>query len=188
MDPVDLKRKEKLKQNIGHLCERIVQGQAAERNASIKWQLTLRVVSILLTSLGSVGVIVDKAATNLPGQTGWAFWGSVILLLFGILTQIANEFQVAQRAADSKILYERCNIFKTQLQNCLIASDPTDDVQKLLDDINKLIVEEKYNRVLPTMTKGIRQKCEELSSDLFARYNQGWELLMRQKKNPAEQA
>ena len=79
----------KLARNVSELCLRIVRGKAAVHNAAVWLQRVLGILSILLSTLGSVGVIADKAAGNLPDQTGWAFWGSVILLGFGILSQIA---------------------------------------------------------------------------------------------------
>src|SRR5438045_1763803 len=85
----------KLIRNVRELCVRVVRGKAAAQNPSVWGQHILSIASILLSSLGSVGVIAEKAAGNLSEQTGLAFWGSVVLLVFGILSQIANYFRVA---------------------------------------------------------------------------------------------
>jgi hypothetical protein len=173
----------KLTRNIREICRRVVRGQAAARNPSVRWQLVLRVGSILLSSLGGVGVVADKASGNLPSETGWAFWGSVILLSFGILSQIANEFQVAQRAADSRSVAERCTLCETQLENILIVDDPRQPVANLLLAINLLFENEKYNRVLPAATDAMETDAERNAQRLLERYAKHWQLKTRPQRS-----
>lgn len=95
--PTDETPEAKLSRNIRQVCRRIVRGKSAASNWQVPAQMFLRIASIALSALGSAGVIVDKVSGNLPNETGWAFWGSIVVLLFGIVLQIANEFQVAHR-------------------------------------------------------------------------------------------
>jgi hypothetical protein len=139
----------KLIRNIEALCVRIVRGKAAVQNASVWWQRILGIASIVFSSLGSVGVIADKAAGNLQDQSGWAFWGSVILLGFGIASQIANQFRVGQLAADSESLAVRCGLYGTRLTDMLMDEDPQSAVADLFVEVTTLFQSERYNVVLP---------------------------------------
>lgn len=173
----------KLVRNIREICRRIVRGSAATGNWSVRAHLILRIVSIILSSLGGVGLIVDKVSTNLPGETGWPFWGSVILLSVGILSQIANEFQVAQRAGDARSLAERCTLCETQLENILIVDDPRQPVADLLLSMNDVFISERFNRVLPVMTPARETAAERMAQALVDRYGGHWQLPQRPQRS-----
>lgn len=180
--PEDQSPKAKLVRNIREIGRRIIRGTAAGENRSVSWHFILRIVSIILSSLGSVGVIVDKASNNLPGEVGWAFWGSVILLIFGVLSQIANEFQIAQLAMDSRSLAERSALCETQLENILIVEDPRQPVVDLLIAISNVFASEKYNRVLPRMTSEMERAAESLANSMVERYGGNWNLPKRPQR------
>jgi hypothetical protein len=172
----------KLIRNVRALCVRIVRGKAAAQNPSVAWQRVLGIASILLSSLGSVGVIANKAAANLPGQTGWAFWGSVILLVFGIVSQIANQLQVGKRAADSESLAVRCGLYETRLENMLIDDDPRTSVGGLLAEVNTLFEKEQYNQVLPRMTDEMKSAAVHWADNLTADNQKYWQLKVKMQK------
>ena len=179
----------KLIRNVQALCDRIVRGKAAAKNPSVRWQRILAIASILLSSLGSVGVIVDKTAANLTGQTGGAFWGSVILLVFGIVSQIANQFRVAERAADSESLAVQCGMYGNQLENMLMDDDPSTSVGDLLKKVNDLFDEKQYYLVLPEMTDKMQADADQRASKLTADNQKYWKLTVKKqqgaKKRPA---
>lgn len=168
--------KEKLTQNVRDICLRVEQGKAVAWNWWVRLQLALALASILLSTLGSAGVILDKAAGNLPEQTGWAFWGSVILLGFGIVTQFANQFQVAKRAADSESLAERCRLVEARLPRILRQEDPQAPVATLLDEVDTLFESERYNKVTPKLTDEMKADALKKADELIARYQGGWQL------------
>jgi hypothetical protein len=172
----------KLIRNVRELCVRIVRGKAAAQNPSVWWQRVLGIASILLSSLGSVGVIADKAAANLHSETGGAFWGSVILLLFGIVSQIANQLQVAKRAADSESLAVRCGLYETRLENMLIDDDPRTSVGGLLVEVNTLFEKEQYNQVLPRMTDEMKIAAAQWAGNLTADNQKYWQLKVKKQQ------
>src|SRR4030095_17037002 len=178
----------KLIRNIRELCSRIVRGKAAVQNRSVWLQRLLGGASIVLSSLGSVGVIADKSAGNLPTQSGWAFWGSVILLVFGILSQIANQFSVAQRAADSEALAVRCGLYETRLTDMLILDDPQTEFAGLFVEVSTLFQSERYNVVLPRETTKMKDDATKLADDLIARYQPFWSLKVRKVKGATRRA
>lgn len=116
---------DKLIRNIRELEIRIVRGKAAAKNYSVFLQRFLSIASIVLAALGSAGVIADKLAGNLPSQTGFQFWGSIILLVFGVLSQIADKFAVGQRSADSESLAVRCGMYETRLTDVYWLKPPS---------------------------------------------------------------
>ena len=179
--PTDQSPEAKLTRNIRQVCRRVVRGKAAARNWQVRSQLVLRVASIVLSSLGSAGVIVDKVSGNLPGETGWAFWGSVIVLLFGILLQVANEFRISQVAADSRLLAERCALYETQLEDMLISDNPVVSAAELLRKIMELFQNERYNAVLPLMTPDMEVEAERWSVALIASHRANWQLAARRQ-------
>ena len=136
----------------------------------------------MLSTLGSVGVVVDKASSNLPGETGGAFWGSVILLIFGILSQLANEFQIAQLAADARSLAEKCEVYDTRLENVLTDDDPRTDTATMLVEVNALFESERYNKVLPRMTGVIEREAAARSGFLINRNEGHWQLSARRQR------
>ncbi len=172
----------KLIRKVRALCVRIVRGKAADRNPSVWWQRILGIASILLTTLGSVGIIVDKAAGNLPQQTGGAFWGSVILLLFGILSQIANQYRVAQRAADSESLAVRCGLYETRLNDMLEDEDPQTAVAELFLEVRTLFQSERYNVVLPRETDKMKTEAAQWADNLIALNRPFWQLRDKKQK------
>jgi hypothetical protein len=163
-----------LKRHIRRLCVRIVQGKAAIRRWEVVLQRTVRIVSIVLTSLGSAGVIADKVSGNLPGEAGWAFWGSIIVLLFGILLQVLNELRVEQTATEAIALSEGCAVFETQLGMALEEPDPRTAVERLRGELNTIVL--KYHRALPPMTDELKSHAEELADSLIEANEGGWEL------------
>jgi hypothetical protein len=165
---------EKLIWQVGELCLKIARGTKATHNGSVYWQLVLRITSICLSSLGSAGVIADRASTHLFGESGWAFWASVILLGFGILSQIANEFQVVQRAADSRLLAEKCEVYDETLGGYLNSDDPRTEVASLLLEMNALFKSERYNKVLPRMTTKMANAATDRAKYLIGHNKNHW--------------
>jgi hypothetical protein len=155
----------------------------------VRWQRTLGIASIVLSSLGSVGVVADRATANLPGVTGWTFWGSVIVLGFGIVSQIANQLQVAKRAADSESLAVRCGLYETRLENMLMDDDPRTSVGVLLAEVNALFEKEQYNQVLPTMTDEMKDAAVQWAARLTTENQKYWQLKVKKqpgvRKRPA---
>ena len=170
------------------LCVRITRGKAAALNPSVSWQRVLGIASVLLSSLGSVGIIADKAAANLPGQSGWAFWGSVVLLVFGIVSQVANQLRVAQRAADSESLAVRCGLYETRLENILIDDDPRTCVGGLLVEVNTLFEKEQYNQVLPQITDAMKNAAAQKAGSLTAENQKYWQLKVKMQKGVAKRS
>jgi hypothetical protein len=165
---------ETLKRRIRQVCGRIVQGTAAIRRWEVTLQRTVRVVSIILTSLGSAGVIVDKVSNKLPQEIGWAFWGSVIVLVFGVLLQVLNEFKIEQTATEAIALHEACAVFETQLGMLLEDADPRAAVDRLRQEIYAVIL--KYHRAAPPITKDLAQRADELAVKLITANEGGWKL------------
>jgi len=180
--PADQTPEAKLTRNIRQVCRRVVRGKAAAGNWQVKSQLILRIASIILSSLGSAGVIADKVSGNLPGETGWAFWGSVIVLLFGILLQVANEFRISQIATDSRLLAERCALYETQLEDMRIFENPLAPVAELLRKIMELFQNERYNAVLAVMTSEMETEAERWSLALIAAHQANWQLVARRPR------
>jgi hypothetical protein len=172
----------RLSRNVGLACAFIVRGRAAANNWQVRVHLVIRILSIVLSSLGSAGVIVDKVSGTLPNETGWAFWGSVIVLLFGIGLQIANEFRIAQLAADSRLLAEQCALCETQLENSLIEEDPRARVKDLLKRLIQLSENARYNPVLPRMTPELDARAKEWAVALIDTHQPHWELPKRQQR------
>jgi hypothetical protein len=171
----------KLNRNILHVCRRLIRGKAASTNWQVRMQLVLRITSIILSSLGSVGVIVDKVSTNLPGQIGWPFYGSVIVLIFGILLQVANEFQIARIATDSMLLADRCRLYETEFEDMLVFENPTQSVADLLLKIMELFKNERYNAVLPDMTSQMEIDAEYWAARLFNTNSNTWQLVAKRQ-------
>lgn len=184
--PADQTPKAKLTRNIQQVCRRIVRGKTATSKWQVRAQLALRIASILLSSLGSAGVIADKVSGTLPSETGWAFWGSVILLVFGILVQIANEFRISQIAADSRSLAERCALCETQLEDMLIFENPLAPVAELLRKLMELFQNERYNAVLPVMTAEMETEAERRATALITTHQANWQLLARRPRASAK--
>lgn len=178
----------KLIRNVRELCFRVVRGKAAAQNWSVWWQRVLGIASILLSSLGSVGVIADKATGNMSDQSGSKFWGSVMLLVIGILSQIANQFRVAQRAADSESLAVRCGLYETRLTDMLMDDDPQTAVADLFVEVTTLFQSERYNVVLPRETDKHKETAKLWAGDLIARHQPFWQLKLnkvtRRTKRP----
>lgn len=182
--PADETPEAKLKRNIRQVCRRIVRGKAAASNWQVPAQMFLRISSIVFSSLGSAGVIADKVSDNLPNETGWAFWGSIIVLLFGIVLQIANEFRVAQIATDSRLLAEQCALCETQLENMLIDERPMDLVAGLLRKLMELFENAKYNAVLPVSTPEIEAEADRWADVLIESHKGNWRLIDRRPRRP----
>ena len=140
----------KLIRNVRELCVRIVRGKASAQNASVKYQRDSRdrVHPALVTWQRWSDCGQSRCEFARPNWLG-IHWGSVILLVFGIVSQIANQFQVAKRAADSESLALRCGLYETRLENMLIDDDPRTSVIGLLEEVNSLFEKEQYNQVLP---------------------------------------
>jgi len=154
----------RLIRRVQQICARVARGQAARGKWQVQLQRVLRIVSIILSSLGSAGIIADRVYGNVPGQTGWAFTGSVIVLGFGIVLQIANEFRIEQDASDARALAEACGQFETQLDILLGSEDPTAVVAQLHEQVNAVIL--KYHRVLPAVTPELEAKATRLAQRL----------------------
>ncbi|MBN9119936.1 MAG: hypothetical protein J0I06_12370 [Planctomycetes bacterium] len=180
--PTDQTPEAKLTRNIRQVCRRVVRGKAAAGNWQVTSQLFLRIASVVLSSLGSAGVIVDKVSGNLPNETGWAFWGSVVVLLFGILLQVANEFRIAQIASDSRLLAEQCALCETQLENMLIDENPMDPVAGLLRKLIELTENARYNTVLPAMTPEMEARAESWATTLISANKAHWQLVDRRPR------
>lgn len=177
----------KLARNSGELCRRIVRGQAATENWSVRVHHVLRIVSIILSALGGAGLIADRVSGHLPGETGWAFWGSAVLLAFGILSQVGNEFQIARRAADSRSLAERCTLCEIQLENILIMDDPRQPVIELLLSVNTTFESERCSGIVPVMTEERELTAGRLGQRLLDRHARHWQFrpLPRRPGRPA---
>jgi hypothetical protein len=166
--------RETLKRRIRQICTRVILGKAAIHRWEVKLQQTVRVVSIVLTSLGSAGVIVDKVSNKLPDETSWAFVGSVVVLLFGIVLQILNELKIEQTASDARMLHEACAVFETQLGMVLEESDPRAVVERLRQEVYAVIL--KYHRAAPAATTELEQRADELAAKLIEANEGGWRL------------
>lgn len=177
--PADQTPEAKLTRNIRQVCRRIVRDKAAALNWQVPAQRALQITSILLSSLGSAGVIADKVSGNLPGEAGWAFWGSVLLLVFSVVLQIANELRVAQIAANSRLLAEQCALCETQLENMLLSENPGAAVSELLARFFQLFESERYNAVLPVMTREMEARANVMANDLIEAHRANWQLVRR---------
>ncbi|MCI0699886.1 MAG: hypothetical protein L0241_02210 [Planctomycetia bacterium] len=165
----------RLIRKVRQICVRIIQGKAAVSRWQVKAQRGLRITSIILSSLGSAGVIADKVTGE---TTGWAFVGAVIAIGFGILLQIANEFHVEQIAGDSRSLAEACGLVEVQLGIILEAENPTRAVAQLHDEINTVIL--KYHKVLPAAPPA--SEVDRLVKLLVEPNRPDWRLPEQQRK------
>lgn len=154
------------------ICGRLVVGGTADRRWQVKAHQTLRIASIVLTSLGGAGFIADKVNSNLPGQTGWAFWGGVILLAFGIVTQIANELGVERVATQARAAAETFKLLSVRLDLVLEQPDPRDDVARLHADVRAAT--EKYHATLPDETATSQRDARALTQKLARKYQAIW--------------
>jgi uncharacterized membrane protein len=163
-----------LRRRIRQICRRIVIGKAAINRWEVKFQQALRVVSIILSSLGSAGVIADKVTDPLPGGTGSAFWISVSVLVFGIVIQIATAFRIEQTANDARAVAEACIVFEAQLGIMLEEENPVSGVERLRTELNTVIL--KYTRVLPRAAPALLAETDALSAELIQENEEGWRI------------
>jgi hypothetical protein len=167
---------EKLILKIEQLSFRILRGRAAIQNRSVGLQRFLSVASILLSSAAGVGLIAAKIPNNVFDQSGRAFWGSITLLSFGIMSQIANQFQVGRRASDSETLAAHCGVFKERLNYMLLDEDPRTAVSDLHQEVSRLFESERYNIVLPTETRLIQEEAKGWALTLISKHREFWKL------------
>lgn len=165
----------RLVRKVGQISVRILQGKAAVSRWEVKAQRGLRIASIVLSSLGSAGIIADKLTKE---TTGFAFVGAIVAIGFGILLQVANEFHLEQIATDSRALAEACSLVEIQLGIILEAEDPTRAVGQLHEEINAVVL--KYHRVLPPAPSPVA--VERLTKFLVEPNRSGWRLPNRQRK------
>jgi hypothetical protein len=165
---------EMLKRRIRLICDRIVQGKAAIGRWEVTAHLVLRILSIILSSLGSAGLIVDRVAGGPPSESGGAFWIWIVVLVFGIVLQIANELQIAQTAADARILAESCVIYEIQLDIILQDSDPRKAVESLRNEVNTVIL--KYGKVVRSLTSTQVSQGNQSAHHLITKHQGGWNI------------
>jgi len=163
-----------LRRRVRQICRRVVVGKAGLNRWEVKFQQALRVLSIILSSLGSAGLITNKITDPLPGGTGWAFWGSVSVLGFGIVLQIATAFRIEQTANDARAAAEACAVFETQLGILLEEDNPISGVERLRTELNSVIL--KYTRVLPSATSALLAEADTLAAGLIRDNEDGWRL------------
>ena len=84
----------KLERKIRVLCRLIVRGKWAKYRIEVKVYITLRIFSIIIAACAGAGLIADKVNQNLTVQTGWAFWGALLVLAFGILVQVSDVLNI----------------------------------------------------------------------------------------------
>ncbi len=159
-------------QKIELLCTRLVPGSAADQRWQVWVHVVLRIASIILTSLGGAGFIADKVSPNLPGQTGWAFWGGLILLAFGILTQVANELGVERVASEAKTAAENFKLLAIRLDLILEEDDPTNSVGNLQKEVQAAI--QKYHRVIPGETPETQATARAVAQSLVKKHQGHW--------------
>jgi hypothetical protein len=201
---------EKLIRNIRLIYIRVVRGKAAGSNWIVHAQRALAVLSIILSSCGSIGVLIDRMSSQpgqagaqpnpgarggaqpgqagaqpnpgaaggaQPGESGRGGYFPLILLFFGILSQIANEFGVARFASNSTKLADACKICETRLENVLSSEDdPRATVNALLLEVNKLLEEPQFNAVLPKQTDKLSQDAKSCAEKAVVDYQTGWSL------------
>jgi hypothetical protein len=225
-----LSPEEKLIRNIRLLYIRIVRGKAAGSNWFVHAQRVLAILSIILSSFGSLGVLIDRMGTQpgrasaqpnvgemgatqpgqtgarpspgatqpgqagaqpntgaasgaQPGEGGRGVYLPLVLLLFGIMSQIANEFGVARFASNSTKLADACKICETRLENVLSSEDdPRATVSALLLEVNKLFEEPQFNAVLPKHTDELGQSAKSIAEKAIGEYRTGWSLDVTQSR------
>lgn len=159
---------------------RVVRGKAALRQWQVGVSKGIRIVSIILTALGSAGLIAKSLEGGPPNQGGWALYLWVAMLVVSILIQLANEFGINTFALESRLLAESCKVIGLQLDNCLSNSNPTEIVAKILTDINEITV--KYANALPDKTVVIEEDARGEADNLVAVYSENWKLPLRQRR------
>ncbi len=166
--------KETLKRRIRQICARVVLGEEAINRWEVRLQQAVRIVSIVLTSLGSAGVIVDKVTGTPPQETGLAFVVWVVVLVFGIVLQVLNELKIEQIASDARLVNEACALYETQLGMLLEDSDPRDAVVRLRGEVNAVIL--KYHRAVPASTPELEARAGARADKLITENEGGWTL------------
>lgn len=173
--PEPLSTEARMIRRVRQAYVRIIQGKAAANRWEVKAHRGIRIASIILSSLGSAGVIADKVTGN---TSSWAFVGAMMVLGFGIFLQIANEFRIDQIATDARSLAEACGLCELQLSIILENEDPRRAVTQLYNEVKTIIL--KHHKVLSAVPT--ESEVDETLSRLIDKNRAGWHLPERERK------
>jgi hypothetical protein len=104
------------------------------------------------------------------------------MLLFGIVSQIASEFNLAKRAADSLAIATTCAVYETRMESVLNQDDPGAGVVNMLVELSERFESEQFNRVLPSddeddpKCRDRNLKADARAKKLISSYGQFWNL------------
>lgn len=169
----------KLKENIFSLCLKTKQGISASKHWTCKASASLRAAAILLSILGSAGLIATKLTNNISSEVGWQFWGSMLLLIFSAISQIASEFGIAKKASDSQTLAFNCKWHYDKMVFTLDDADPRVGIQSILSEVKALFLDREINKVIPLETEAIRAEAKRDSDSLINDKEGRWDLKAR---------
>ena len=169
-------------EKIRYVCVYIVRGQVARKQFKVYMHAALRISSIVLTALGGVGLIVQKQDQALLQNTGWAFWGGIVVLLAGIFVQIADVFGVERIATHASLLSSVSNRARTELGIILTERDPRKRLGELTSRIFAMIQEQNNHDALPAESPKFVALGKIVADDLIRQRHQHWQLPKRGKQ------
>jgi hypothetical protein len=180
MSPSPVKSKTLLVGKIEVICERIVRGRHAVNAWQVKVHRILRITAIVLSALSSVGLVAVNANPDLPKQTGWPLIGSLVSLIFSILLQVANELGIEQTATQARSAKEAFSGIEANLDIVLVAENPIELVNKLLEETNGLWT--KYTAVIWSSSPATDAESKALAAQLVGKYSGHWNLPSERRK------
>lgn len=174
-----------LEKKIRFVCLQITRG----RRARFRWEVgvyyTLRVVSVVLSAAAATGLIADKVSANLTAVTGWAFWGALIVLAFGILLQIADVFGVEKAATHARVLAAQAKLYQTELGLILSDEYPTNSVDGLAERVKASLLDPNNNATLPDEDDPkVQGEAARWSAALIARNRGVWKPPPQTRRKP----
>ncbi len=164
---------DRLERQIRFVCLHILRGQRARRRWELKAYYLLRIVTLILSALAGAGLIADKVSGNLTVATGWAFWGALLVLAFGILVQIADVFGVEKVATHARVLADICDRYETELGTILEDPDPMDSLVGLAGRVRNSLLDPSNHVTVPRGTT-VRADADRLAADLIREYRSNW--------------
>lgn len=171
LPPSDNRPESRLIRKVNLICGRVIRGRHAVDRWQVQLHRALRITSIVLSSLGGVGLIANNAGAT----SGWT-----VSLVFGILLQIANELGIERIANQARSALTASSFMQTQLDIVLASDDPTGAVNKLLEETNTVL--RTYHEVLPELSPLLEAEAARLAAKFVDTYGGDWQLPARQRR------
>jgi hypothetical protein len=156
------------------ICDRVVRGGHAVNIWQVHFHRYIRILSIVLTTLGSAGMVAVNVKPDFGQQHGWALVGSLLALLLSIFVQLSSEFGIDRRATLATSARDSFRLVDAKLEIVLRNEDPTDMVNKLLEETDSLLV--KFYDVVPERSDDSSADSKRKSDALVDRFAAHWNL------------